>query len=160
MKFRSKDEWKEAMIYTAVYLPEMIRLYEDGLRLLGARVIRKYIYKSRDGEVDPAYLITGAAKQFEFRLGNAMKEFVSVDREEKPMRFDYKINDPEQAKAKLARIIGGRIEIARAMIEAKNPEELKQRLQGLSHRFERIRVWSYDEPTEKDKPAPEKRADS
>jgi hypothetical protein len=150
MKFRNKEEWQEAMIATAIYLPEMIRLYEDGLKLLGAKILKKYAYRSKDGDVDPAYLIQAQNKQFEFRLGNAMKEFVSVDREEKPMRFDYKINDPEQARAKLARIIGGRLEIARAMIEAKTPEELKQRLQEMSHRFERIRVWSYDELKEKD----------
>lgn len=153
MKFRSKEEFKEAMIALVLYLPDMIRLYEDGLRLLGARVLRKYIYRSRDGDAEPALLVQGAGmgEKFEFRLGLAIEEFLSVDRDEKPLRFDENINNPQRARAKLTRIMVGRLALARAAMEAKTPEELKQRLQGLSHRFERIRLWRYDEPKEKGK---------
>jgi len=94
MKFRSREEFKETMVATVLYLPEMIRLYEDGLQLLGAKVLKKYVYRSKDGEIAPAYLIEYAGKQFNLRLGNAMKEILSVDRKEKPLHFGYRIDNP------------------------------------------------------------------
>ena len=79
MKFRSREEFKEAMIATVLYLPEMIRLYEAGLQLLGARVLKKYVYRSKDRGVDPAYLIEGAGKKFYVERCSYVECFFSLD---------------------------------------------------------------------------------
>jgi len=149
MEFRNSEERREAEIAILTYLPQMVLLYEQGLKELGAKIVKKYVYRDKSGEVDPAYLIEAGSNKFEFRLGNALNEFLSVDREEKPMQFDYRINDPKLAQAKLTRIINGRLAIARAFIECKTPEELKKRLEGMSKHFERLRYWSIDEPQKK-----------
>jgi hypothetical protein len=146
MELRSKEEWKEAMIATALYLPEIVWQFEAGLKALGATVLKKYVYRDKSGEVDPACLIQAQNNKFEFRLGNALREFLSIDREEKPLRFDHRLKDPAQAREKLTRIIVGRLEIARAFAECNTPEELKKRLEEMAKHFEKVRFWSIDEP--------------
>ncbi|MFH1549995.1 MAG: hypothetical protein ABIH04_05490 [Planctomycetota bacterium] len=150
MKFRNAKEAREAEVAIVLYLTPMVKMFEEGLRTMRVKILRKYLYQDDKGGVDPAYLLEGGSQKFEFRLGNALLEFISIDREEKPLRFDFQINDSSQAEEKLIRIIAGRLEIARAFVECESQDELKKRLEGMANHFEKVRFWSFDDPKKGD----------
>ena len=137
------------MLAVLLHLPEFVRRFESGIRALGANITRKKTIQYAGGGIDPTCLVSAGDARFEFRLGNALKEFLSVDREETPLRFDYGLQDPVYAEEKLACIVTGRLELARVMIESKTPEELKQRLEAIAGGFEKVRFWFSEEPEQK-----------
>ena len=145
MNFRNQEEIGESRVATILYLPQMLKLYEQALLELGVRIVEKFHYKTDDGFFDPGYVVESNGRRFELQLGNAFKEFLSIDREENPLRFDWKINDPDQAADKLAGILAGRVELAKAFIECKTPEEWKKRVEELGKQFQKIRFWQIDE---------------
>jgi hypothetical protein len=145
VKFRNQEEIGEARVATLLYLPQMLSLYEEALKELGVRIVEKFHYKTEDGFIDPGFLIESDGRRFELQLGNAFKEFLSIDREESPMRFDWRINDPDQAADKLAGILAGRVELARAFIECETPEEIKKRVEALGKQFQKVRFWRIDQ---------------
>jgi hypothetical protein len=145
VNFRTQEEIGEARVATLLYLPQMLNLYEQALMELGVTIVEKFHYKTDDGFFDPGYVVESGGRRFELQLGNAFKEFLSIDREEDPLRFDWKITDPEQAADKLAGILAGRVELARAFIESETPEELKKRVEELGNQFQKIRFWRIDE---------------
>lgn len=148
MNFRTQEEIGEARVATILYLPQMLKLYEEALRKLSVKIIEKFHYKTDDGFFDPGFVVESGGRKFELRLGNAFKEFLSIDREEKPLRFDWKINDPDHAADKLAGILAGRVELAKAFIECKTPEELKKRVEELGKQFQKVRFWRIDQTQE------------
>ena len=145
MNFKTQEEIGEARVATILYLPQMLKLYEQALKELGVTIVEKFHYKTDDGFFSPGYVVESGDRRFELQLGNAFKEFLSIDREEKPLRFDWKINDPDQAADKLAGILAGRVEVARAFIECKTPEEWDKRVKELGKQFQKVRFWRIDQ---------------
>ena len=145
MNFRNQEEIGEARVATLLYLPQMVKLYEGALIELGVAIVEKFYNKTDDGFFDPGYVVESGGRRFELQLGNAFKEFLTIDREEDPLRFDWKITDPDQAVDKLAGILAGRVELARAFIESETPEELKKRVEELGNQFQKVRFWRIDE---------------
>jgi len=148
VNFRNQEEIGEARVATLLYLPQMLKLYEETLEKLGVRIIDKFHYKTDDGFFDPGYVVESDGRRFELRLGNAFKEFLSIDREEDPLRFDWKTNDPDHAAEKMAGILAGRVELAKAFIECKTPEEWEKRVEELGKQFQKIRFWHIDQTQE------------
>ena len=144
MNFRNQEEIGEARVATLLYLPQMLKLYEQALKELGLTILEKFHYKTADGFFDPGYVVESGGRKFELHLGNAFKEFLSVDREENPLRFDWDIKDPDRADDKLAGILAGRVEVVRAFIECKTLEEWQKRLDKLGKQFQKIRFWHID----------------
>jgi hypothetical protein len=148
MNFGNQEEIGEARVATLLYLPQMVKLYEGALIELGVAIVEKFYNKTDDGFFDPGLVVESGGRRFELQLGNAFKEFLTIDREEDPLRFDWKITDPDQAADKLAGILAGRVELARAFIESETPAELKKRVEKLGNQFQKIRFWRIDHAQE------------
>ena len=149
LEFRNKEETKEAEVALLIYLPQMLYRFEKGLKLLGTRIVKKLAHHYDDGGIELGYLLVAGDNRFDFRLGNALKELLSIDRDEQPMRFDFDLKDIERGMEKLERIVVGRLELLRTMLESKDKEEFKQRMEGLGRYFDRMRFWYSDEEEEK-----------
>ena len=148
LEFGNKEETREAEVALLIYLPQMLYRFEKGLKLAGARILKKVAHHYEDGGIELGYLVAAGENRFDFRLGNALKELLSIDRDDKPMRFDFKLKDMEQGMEKLERIVVGRLELVRVMIESKTREEMKKRLEEISRFFDKMRFWYSDEPGE------------
>ena len=148
LEFRNKEETKEAEVALLIYLPQMLWQFEKGLKMIGATILKKLAHHYEDGGIELGYLLVAGDNRFDFRLGNALKELLSIDRDEQPMRFDFKLKDMDKGMAKLETILVGRLELLRAMIESKDKEEFKRRMEELGRYFDKIRFWYSDEDEE------------
>ena len=74
-------------------------------------------------------------------LRNALEEFLAVDREENPPRFDMRLLDEKRAEAKLAEIVDGRLAIVRAMPTSRTPKEFRRKVEKIAPAFEYVRIW-------------------
>ena len=149
LEFQNKEETKEAEAALLIYLPQMLWQFEKGLKMIGATILKKLAHHYDDGGIELGYLLVAGDNRFDFRLGNALKELLSIDRDEQPMRFDYQLKDMDAGMQKLENIVVGRLELLRTMIESKDKEEFKRRMEGLGRYFDRMRFWYEDEEEEK-----------
>ena len=148
MNFRSKEDMLFAGAVVLRWLPELLTRAETGVKELGLRIVRKVIEDYPDGTVEPVLILRPGRKRgpwsFELRLRNALEEFLTVDRDDDPVRADPRLLDESYAEEKLASIIEGRLAIVRALTESRDPAEFKRKMEDLAGRFEHVRLWQYD----------------
>ncbi len=148
MRFRSNADELFAAAAAVRWLPELLTRVEAGVRKLGLVIAKKSINNYPDGAVEPVLLLRPRCKRgpwtFELRLRNALEEFLTVDRDEEPVRVDPRLLDETFAEKKLASIIGGRLAMVRALSESRDPAEFKRKMEELAPRFEHVRLWEYE----------------
>ena len=157
MNFRSKEDMLFAGAAVLRWLPDLLLRAEAGVEELGLEIVKKVIENYPDGTVEPVLVLRPGRKRgpwsFELRLRNALEEFLTVDRDEDPVRVDPRLLDETFAEEKLASIIEGRLAMVRALSESRDPAEFKRKMEKLAPRFEHIRLWHYDdEKKEGDEP--------
>ncbi len=130
------------------WLPELLLRAEAGVKKLGLKIVRKVMENYPDGTVEPVLVLRPGRKRgpwsFELRLRNALEEFLTVDRDEDPVRVDPRLLDESFAEEKLASIIEGRLAMVRALSESRDPAEFKRKMEQLASRFEHVRLWEYE----------------
>ena len=149
MKFASEKEMLFAAATVVRWLPEFMRRAENGVRELGLTIVERFMRNYADGAVEPVMRLRRqrdleADWTFEFGLRNALEEFLTLDREEDPVRVDPRLLDETFAERKLASIIEGRLAILRAFSESRDPAEFKLKMEQLAGRFEHVRLWEYE----------------
>ncbi len=149
MNFRSKEDMLFAGAVVLRWLPELLIRAETGVKGLGLRIVKKVIENYPDGTVEPVLVLKPGRKKgpwsFELRLRNALEEFLTVDRDEDPVRVDPRLLDESFAEEKLASIIEGRLAMVRALSESRDPAEFKRKMEQLASRFEHVRLWEYED---------------
>ena len=99
-----------------------------------------------DSTVDPVlHLRSRGEWTLQLRLGNSLEEFLTIDRDEKPVRLDVRLFDDAHAERKLASIVEGRLALVRALVESRSPAEFKRKMEELAPGFEHVRLWTYDD---------------
>jgi hypothetical protein len=95
-------------------------------------------------------------RRLTFRLGlrNAIEDFLTVDRETRPVRVDPRLADDAYARAKVAEVVAGRLEILKALEGSRDLAEARARIDELAGRFEWLRAVFVEEPAEEG-PSPE-----
>ncbi len=146
MRFASDQETLAAMLVTTRWLPELVRRVESGVKAMGVVIEKKGIARHADGAVDPVLFLRGRhGWELELRLRNALEDFLTVDRDEKPARFDPRLLDPEYAETKLGEVVESRLVMVRAINESRQAGEVGKRIKKLAPGHGTFRVWEYED---------------
>ena len=145
MKFSSDAETLAAMVVTTRWLPVLVRRVEAGVRALGAKIEKKAMLRFEDGSVCPALFLRGKRGwQLELRLRNALEDFLTLDRDEKPVRLDPRLLDEEFAEKKMGEVVESRLAMVRALNESPKASDVAGRLQKLGGKHGTYRIWEIE----------------
>lgn len=138
---------EEPVIILLRWLPELARRFETGVRDMGFEVAAKTVERYEGGIVNPVLTLRQAEGDWTVKLSlrNALEEFLFRDRDEQPMKFDARLLDDAYAQMKLSAIIEGRLALAKTFVGCHSAEEVQARMENLAPRFERMRIWKFDE---------------
>jgi hypothetical protein len=140
MDFASQDDLVRATIAMALYLPRLLRAFEDGAEDLGLEIVERLASMDEDGVARPVLVVRGKRLRFRLGLRNAMEEFLAVDREAKPFRVDARLADDAYARSKIEDIVSGRMAILKVLEESRDVREAQARIGELAGRFEWLRA--------------------
>ena len=143
LQFQTQGEQLAAMLVTTKWLPELVRRFEKGLGNLGLEIERKEIRKYEDGNVEPVYTVKTPRPGWtiELRLGNTLAEFLTLDRDANPIRFDPRLLDDDFAGQKLDDIVKSRLDIAWALATSRSPKEVRRKVECIGKNMARLRMW-------------------
>ena len=143
MSFKTKGETMAAMAVTVKWLERLIRRFEEGIVAQGLVIEKKAILRHEDGDVEPVLKVKvpGDAWSIELRLGNTLAEFLTLDREEVPLRFDPRLLDDTFAEKKLNDLVKSRLEIARMLATSHSPKEVRGEMEELGKHYAKLRMW-------------------
>ena len=104
-----------AMVATARWLPALVRSFEKGVRDLGPTITERSHFIDEDGKACPMLLVQSERLTFRLGLRNAMEDFLTVDREARTVRVDPRLADEGYARAKIADVVAGRLEMLKIL---------------------------------------------
>ncbi|TET39248.1 MAG: hypothetical protein E3J72_00975 [Planctomycetota bacterium] len=147
LKFGNSEETTGAMLILTCWLPELAKRFEAGVQAMGFEVVEKTVERYEDGIVNPVLTLRRADGNWTIKLGlrNALEEFLFLDRDEEPKRFDTRLLDDVYAEKKLTNIVEGRLALAQTFTECRSAGEVQKRMETLAPRFEHMRIWKFDE---------------
>jgi hypothetical protein len=147
LKSGNSEEKTAATLVLIRWLPVLATRFEAGVRGMGFEVVAKTVERYEGGVVNPVLTLCQADGDWTVKLSlrNALEEFLFRDRDEKPMRFDARLLDDAYAEKKLAGIIEGRLALAKTFTDCRSVQEVQARMENLAPRFERMRIWKFDE---------------
>ena len=146
MEFASQEETALAMVVTARWLPVLVRSFENGVQDLGLAVTERSHFIDQDGKACPTLGVRGRRLTFRLGLRNAMEDFLTVDREARPVRVDPRLVDETYAKARVADVVAGRLEILKVLEGSRDLAEAQARINELAGRFEWLRAVFVEDP--------------
>jgi len=146
MEFVSQEETALAMVVTARWLPVLVRSFEKGVQDLGLAVTERSHFIDQDGKACPTLGVRGRRLTFRLGLRNAMEDFLTADREARPVRVDPRLVDETYAKAKVADVVAGRLEILKVLDGSQDLAEAQARINELAGRFEWLRAVFVEDP--------------
>lgn len=146
IEFASDKDKAVAIVMTARWLLALIQSFEEGVRDLGFTVTERSHFIDGDRKACPVLGVQGGRLSFRLGLRNAMKDFLTVDREARPVRVDPRLVDGSYAKAKLADVVTGRLEILKALEGSHDVAEAQARIGELADRFKWLRAMFVEEP--------------
>lgn len=145
MEFSSKAETLAAMVVTIRWLPELVGRVEEGVKALGAKIEKRTMVNYPDGKTDPVLFVRGRRGwHLELHLRNAMEDFLLLDRDEKPVRLDPRLLEPEFAEKKLGEVVEGRLAMVRALNETRKVGEVAGKIQKLGGKYGTYRIWEFE----------------
>jgi len=144
--FAVGPETAAAMILLVRWLPRLVRRFEAGVQEMGLKITERVMEHHTDGAVVPVLRLRSPRDGWTLalKLRNALDDFLSVDRDEKPMRLDARLFEKDFAEQKLAEVVDGRLAIARAIVEARTPEAFRAKVRELAQRFDLFRMWEFE----------------
>jgi hypothetical protein len=145
VEFSGKAETVAAMVVTIRWLPELVRRVEKGVKALGAKIEKRAMLRFEDGTACPTLFLRGRRGwHLELRLQNALADFLTLDRDEKPVRLDPRLFDPEFAEKKMRDIVEGRLAMVRAFNKSRRAGDVANEIQKLGVKNNRFRIWEYE----------------
>jgi len=145
VKFSGKAETVAAMVVTVRWLPELVRRVEKGVKALGAKIEKKAMLRFEDGTVCPTLFVRGKRGwHLELRLQNAFADFLTLDRDETPVRLDLRLLDPEFAEKKLGEVVESRLTMVRAFNRSRRAGDVAKHIQELGAGHGTFRVWEHE----------------
>jgi hypothetical protein len=147
MEFASPEETGRAMIATARYLPSLIQAFEKGVVDLGLTITERSLSQDADGTTLPTLGVQGKHLTLRLGLRNAMEDFLTEDREARPVRVDPRLADDSYARSKIADVVSGRLEVVKAIEESRDLAEAQERMKEFAGRFAWLRALFVDAPT-------------
>ncbi|HHN46941.1 MAG TPA: hypothetical protein ENN09_05815 [Planctomycetes bacterium] len=141
--FPTQGEMLAAMAITAKWLPELVIRFEKGIADLGLEIESKQIRRYDGNEVGPVCTIKSKHPGWtlELRLGNTLAEFLTIDRDARPVRLDPRLLDDGFASKKLDDLVNGRLDIARVLATSRSPKEIRRKMVKIGKNMARLRIW-------------------
>ena len=141
--FPTQGEMLAAMFITEKWLKELVERFEQGVKDLGLEIESKHMLKYPDGDVEPVFKVKTPRPGWtiELRLGNMLAEFLTLDRDAKPVRMDPRLFDDGFARKKLDELVKSRLDIAWALATSKSPKEVRRKVTKLGKDMARLRMW-------------------
>lgn len=146
LKFAKPVEMLAAGAVLGKWLLPLIERVQEGIEALDLVIEDKNIFRYESGEAEPVIKAKapGGKWAIDLHLGHTLAEFITVDREEVPARFNARLLDDGFAEEKMNALVNGRLKIVRALATSGSYEEVRAKLAGLSKGFGKFRIW---EPT-------------
>ena len=143
LNFKTKGETMTAMALTAKWLKEMMLRTEKAIEALGLVIEKKYMAKFESGDVEPAMSVKspGGKWTVEMYLGNALAEFLTLDREANPQQLDVMLFVDAYAERKLDELVKSRVAIVQAMVTSKSPKDVKKKIEKIAPGYAHLRMW-------------------
>ena len=143
LNFKTKGETMTAMALTAKWLKEMMLRTEKAIEALGLVIEKKYMAKFESGDVEPAMSVKspGGKWTVEMYLGNALAEFLTLDREANPQQLDVRLFVDAYAERKLDELVKSRVAIVQAMVTSKSPKDVKKKIEKIAPGYAYLRMW-------------------
>jgi len=138
MNFATQDDGVRAIIATLKYLQPLVATFEGALDNAGFEILSR---RHHDGERIPTPVLElhRGGVTLEMHLGNAIEDFLLVDRDEDPVRTDPRLRDDEYARGKLADIVEARVELLEIAL-LPDGDEKERRLRDVSASFDWVRI--------------------
>jgi hypothetical protein len=140
MDFASHDDLIRATIAMALYLPRLVRAFEEALEDIGLEIIERLALLDGEGIATPVLVVRGERLTFRLGLRNALEDLLAIDREAKPFRADPGLADDAYARSKIEDIVSGRMAILEVLEESRDLQEAQERIGDLAGRFEWLRA--------------------
>jgi hypothetical protein len=147
LDFASREDTARAMAAMERYLPALVRGFEAGVAGLGLTIVRRVVSRDANGTALPTLLVQGRHLTYHLGLRNAIEDFVAVDCDARPVLVDPGLDDDTYARAKIAAIVSGRLEVLKIVEESRDLVEAQKRMQELAGRFECVRTLVVEGPT-------------
>jgi len=140
MDFATSDDAERAVFATLHYVGPLVRAFEQNLEAAGFEIVSR---RHQDGGglvPSPVLVLRRDGREAEMHLGNAIEDFLFVDREESPLRVDPRLMDGTgYGINKMADIVESRIEIMEIAL-LPDGDEKDRRLRDVSDRFDWVRI--------------------
>lgn len=160
MEFASPEETALAMAVAARWLPVLVRSFEEGVREAGFTITERSHVIDEGGKACPTLVVRGRRLTFRLGLRNAFEDFLTRDREARPVRVDPRLVKEDYARAKIADVVSGRLEILRAVERSRDLAEARARLRELAGRFEWLRAVFVEGPEDGGETGPDAPAEA
>ena len=143
MEFGSEVETLFAMAATSKWLKELLTRIERGILDMGLVIEKKEMWKYEEGGVEPVFTVKRPNSKWtiQLRFWNTIMEFLSIDRDERPMRFDLGVMNDGYAEKKIDDLVKSRLAIADALATSNSPEEVRKKVIAIGKDFARLRIW-------------------
>ncbi len=95
--------------------------------------------------MDLAFSITSGEKEAKFFLQNLLLEIATIDRDERPLRLDERLNDPEYILDKVIQVTDSKLRI---LIHLFNEDDVDAALENIAEEgkhYERLRILKVDQ---------------
>ena len=113
---------------------------------MGLTVTERSHFIDADGKACPVLGVQGRRLRFWLGLRDAMEDFLTVDRQARPVRVDPRLVDEGYGESKLADAVPGRLGILKALEESRDVAEAQARIGEMADRFEWLRAVFVEEP--------------
>jgi hypothetical protein len=135
----------DAFIFLAT--PIVAYVVDEILRSAGCEI------EVKGNRANIVFCIKHGDKDIQFHLHNLLFEIASIDRDERPLRFDENLTDFDYFVAKTNRLINSKLAILFEVLFEKDFEKARENIAKLGDQYERIRIWEID-PEKHQRPRP------
>ena len=100
--------------------------------------------KEEGDGLELAFSIKRDDKEAKFYFHNLLLEITTIDRDEKPLRFDENLRDFDYFLAKTSRAVASKLNVLFRLFGQEDMEAAIESIAKDAKRYERIRIWRFD----------------
>ena len=101
-------------------------------------------FEEQDHGTDMVFNIKSGEKEVKFFIYNLLMEIATVDRDERPLRFDENVRDFDYFKAKMTELIDSKLRILFPLLGEDNVDKALERIYQFANQYQRVRILKFD----------------
>jgi hypothetical protein len=124
--------------FLSLVSPVVVEVVRASLQLAGCEI-------NQEGKgLDLAFSIKSGEKEIKFFLHNLLLEIATIDRDEKPLRFDENLNDLDYRHAKITGLIESKLRILFQLLAENDMDAAIDNISKNTKGYEHIRILKLD----------------